>query len=357
MSVNFGNKKALGAINQLFVNSGTPPIISTRNPLATDRSEIGTVWVNKTLNTSYIETSIVANVATWQEITNAGGGGAIAGTSLTITPGPISLTGTTTINTTGAATTSIGSTTGASGIALLVGTGNFSLNGAAGSTYSIGAATTTGTISIGGTGAQTGTISIAPGTGAQQVLIADSNTGVKSVSIAGGTVANIVNIGSTTGAASTTINAGTAGLDLVGSATCPISIGDAQTGGSISMGATMTTGTITLGNNASGLVSVPPLADTQASPSATAAIAARVGKAIFTGFSTASAAAQVFTITNALVTAASGIIVTAHNEGANDAQMTITRVNCGAGTFDVTLLNNGTAALNGNVTITFWVLD
>ena len=53
----------------------------------------------------------------------------------------------------------IGSDTGAASMALKVGTGNFTLNGVAGSTYTIGAATTTGTITIGGT-AQEGAISI-----------------------------------------------------------------------------------------------------------------------------------------------------------------------------------------------------
>ena len=48
--------------------------------------------------------------------------------------------------------------------------------------------------------------------------------------------------------------------------------------------------------------------------------------------------------------------MTAANEGANDAQMTVMRVKRGAGTFDVTLKNNGAAALNGNVTITFHII-
>lgn len=108
--------------------------------------------------------------------------------------------------------------------------------------------------------------------------------------------------------------------------------------------------------SSAGNVTMVAVADTQASPSATSVINAHVGAATFTGFTTASAAAQVFTITNSLVSATSQIFVSAANEGANDAQMTVTRVLRGAGTFDVTLTNNGAAALNGNVTIVFWVI-
>jgi len=36
--------------------------------------------------------------------------------------------------------------------------------------------------------------------------------------------------------------------------------------------------------------------------------------------------------------------------------MTVTRVTPGAGSFTVTLTNNGAAALNGDVLITFWII-
>ena len=44
------------------------------------------------------------------------------------------------------------------------------------------------------------------------------------------------------------------------------------------------------------------------------------------------------------------------NKGANDAQMTVTRVEPAAGSFIVTGTNNGAAALNGDVIISFWIL-
>lgn len=170
----------------------------------------------------------------------------------------------------------IGNTTGTTGISEFVGTGNYSLDGVAGSTYAIGASTTTGTITIGGssqsgsitlgqsantiflnsssnaasiriaynqtagsvfighnmttgtielgsTAAQTGTISIAPGTGAQTINIATAGTGVKTVNIANGAVSNVVAIGSTTGAASLTLNSGSAGIVAKGVASVAVS--------------------------------------------------------------------------------------------------------------------------------------
>ena len=121
----------------------------------------------------------------------------------------------------------IGSVTAASSISMLVGTGNFAINGNAASTYTIGAATTTGTISIGGT-AQTGTATLFGGTGAQTIDIAN-NTGIKTINIAGdsATSANIikmgtgagaqtVTIGSTNTTSTLTLNAGSGNINVVG---------------------------------------------------------------------------------------------------------------------------------------------
>jgi len=81
------------------------------------------------------------------------------------------------------------------------------------------------------------------------------------------------------------------------------------------------------------------------------------GVVTLTGLTTASAATELITVTNALVSATSGVLVTAANLGGNDAQMTVTRVVPGAGSFVVTLTNNGAAALNGNVILSFIVLS
>lgn len=129
----------------------------------------------------------------------------------------------------------------------------------------------------------------------------------------------------------------------------------AASNGAGGVSVTAGTGGITL--SASGQVSVVEATDTQASPTAAATINAFVGHIQFTGFTIASSGVQQFTITNSLVDTSSAILVTLQNEGANDAQMTVTRVERAAGSFVVTATNNGAAALNGNIGLTFWVLS
>jgi hypothetical protein len=107
-------------------------------------------------------------------------------------------------NNAAAQTINIGNTTGATGILASVGSGNFSLDGATNSTYTLGASTTTGTISIGGT-TQTGAITLGNSTAAGILNIANGS---------GATAVNIANL---------------------------------QNAGSVSIGAAMTTGTISIG--------------------------------------------------------------------------------------------------------------
>ena len=85
-------------------------------------------------------------------------------------------------------------------------------------------------------------------------------------------------------------------------------------------------------------------------------INANVGVATFTGQTTGAGASQVFTITNSVATTTSAVLATVSNLGTNDAQMTLTRVEQKAGSIDFTATNNGAAALNGNVVITFWII-
>ena len=107
--------------------------------------------------------------------------------------------------------------------------------------------------------------------------------------------------------------------------------------------------------DAAGIATVTP--DTATFAGAAVTIDANVGVGTFTGLTTAAAASQTFTITNSVVSATSAILATVSNLGSNDAQMTLTRVKQGAGSFEVMTTNNGAAALNGNVVITFWVIQ
>lgn len=172
---------------------------------------------------------------------------------------------------TGGNVISIGNTVLATGITQRVGTGNYSLDGVAGSTYSIGASTTTGTITLGGT-AQTGTITLGSSTGANILNIANGS-GATTLNLANVQTAGSINLGAamTTGTitiggtglhtgaigigigtGAQTLNFGTGGtgiktINIGGTAANVIGLGNTQTAGSISLGAAMTTGTIIIG--------------------------------------------------------------------------------------------------------------
>ena len=193
---------------------------------------------------------------------------------------------------------------------------------------------------------------------------------------------NITNTGGSVVVAATeaiadaiTLSASAGGIDIT-SAGAGLDIDLLATGGSINITATeaaataivlnasdaaggidISTGGGSVDISSSGFVTMVASTDTQASPSATSVLNVNVGAATFTGFTTAAAGSQAFVVTNSIVTTSSVLLVSVANEGANDAQLTITRIERSAGAFEVTVVNNGAAALNGNVTISFWVIQ
>lgn len=320
MAVNNQRKNVAYGLSDALLNVFSPPIVSKRAPTTADSAQIGTLWVNSTTNAAYILTSIVANSATWSNFS----GGAGLFTSLTVTPGNIVATlgnisataGSLSAGTTVTAGTGITATTG--NIVATAGQVNAgtTITAGTGLTVTTGGAAITGASTINGGSVGIGTdnaantISIGLGTVARTIHIGDSGA------------AHIITIGSTTLAASTLIQGGTVGISL----------------------------------SSAGQVSVATAPASVASPGATVVINKRVGQATYTGFTTAAAGSQVFTVTNSNVTATSSILATVANGGANDAQMTLTRVLPGVGTVDFTTQNFGAQALNGDVIITFWVL-
>ena len=99
----------------------------------------------------------------------------------------------------------IGTVTAAASLDLLCGTGDFTLEGDVASTYDISS-----------TGINTGTCTFASGTGARTVELAGGGTGIKTINIGTGTTADVITIGTTTAAGSTTIVAGTGDIILTG---------------------------------------------------------------------------------------------------------------------------------------------
>lgn len=177
------------------------------------------------------------------------------------------------------------------------------------------------------------------------IMTGVSTAGTSTLNLATGAYAHSINVG--TGAAVVnTIAVGGTGANV-------ITVGNTQLAGSISLGAAMTTGTINIGSNLSGLVTMPFVSVTAAGTTVVNNV--RVGQAIYTGNVTGNGTAVVLTLTNSLIAATSSIFLTVSNLGTNDAQMTLYRVKPGAGTCAITLFNNGAAALNGDIQVSFWL--
>lgn len=199
---------AYGLTSPLIAENPTP-VIAKRNPTTSDFAFPTTIWTNTLTNAIYILASISNNQANWVLVEVGGGAGVFA--SLTVTPGPISLTGTTTINTAGGATTTIG--TG--------GTGAVNIGNATGNTAVTGSLTATGNIASSG-GSVSANTTVTAGTGIT------STTG-NIVATAGGVFAGTVV------SAGTTITAGTGITSTTGNIVA--------TAGQVNAGTTMTAGT------------------------------------------------------------------------------------------------------------------
>jgi len=263
-------------LSQALINVFPIPIVSpAANPTTSNLAQIGTVWINKSTNTAFILTSIVSNSANWVSFT--GGAGLFSSLTVNPGPtnlstvgngavniGNITNTGAITLNAgpgglaidgngntidiandANANTVVIGSTTAGAGVTILGGSSagvTLSTSAAIGATITLGSAAMTGPIAVGvSTAGQAVNIANAVNTGTQTISIASGNGSANSVvnilngtmtggnptfsmmsaggqsgfvNIANGAAANSVVIGSTTGAAITTIRGGTGGITL-----------------------------------------------------------------------------------------------------------------------------------------------
>lgn len=182
------------------------PFVVNRPPATTDHGVVGQYWIDISTDTIWFLVSFSNGGANWVQVETGGGAGVFS--SLTVTPGPISLTGTTTINTTGAATTTIG--TG--------GTGSVAIGNATGNTAITGQLTTSGNFfTINGVVSAGSTTSGATSTNLQ---ILKSRAG--GVITTGDTLGNLIFAGFdgtsyTTGASITSTSSGTIAATRVAS--------------------------------------------------------------------------------------------------------------------------------------------
>jgi len=368
-TVTIGNIDSLTTINALGVahintaGTGATVIGSTATGGNIDLKSAGTIIVD---SADALATAVVVRA------TGAGGGISIAPTNTTaqIDVGNVVPTVARTTN------VNVGTVATAVADTLNLATGATSTNAGASKTVNIGTGnnllgTTTVNVATGTTASGTKTVNIgnADGLSAVNALgvvhVNTSGPGATTIgnAAAGGAIALTTNTAvsidaktasyyKVTGAADLTLQS-TAGSVVVsgGEAVADAIQLTAPSGGvSISGGAAATLGNI-------GLVNQQQAA--AAGPSATVTVVnnSRIGSVTFTGYTQAAAATLVLTLTNSFITATSPIIATAMNAGTNDAQMQITRIKQGSGTADITIKNQGAAALNGDMVLSYIILS
>ncbi len=259
MATNNSSQRLGYSVNQPLTEIFTQPIISRRDPTVNDRQKLGTLWVNKLLDQTYIITSVVNNQANWAPVSQAAG----ALNSLTVDGGGIAVPIAGTIDIIGDGNTAT-SLTGASEITIslnpsptfagtvtaadmvtgdLTVSGDFDLNSAAqiDLTSSLAAANaillnaTAGGVSIQAAG---NPIAL---TTTNQAINLVSGTGA--VNVGADAAAKTVTVGNVTGASALALNAGTGDITAIS-----IDAITMQAGGAIQINSAG--GQIALGNSA-----------------------------------------------------------------------------------------------------------
>jgi len=374
----------VSAIGSTAVRVFPVPIVAERAPVNTDRAEIGTVWIDVPNDDAYFLTSVVASVSTW---INAGGGtgtfaalnvtgAATIGTALTLTAGNLTL---------GAmATAGVLSNTAAGVIQSTAGTNGQLIIGATAAAPAWGTVTSGDGSVVIALGANTLDLTVSGATAstfpcdggiATPALGATTLTGGTNITTAGAGAVATINLDAAPtlaglltcqlgldvlGAAATTITstlnaAQNIYLHANGGVNETIDIHADQGNTDTSVNIHSDAGGVTLDGSATGNIKLTP--GTVAGAGAALALNAKVGASTHTGIITASGAQETFTITNNEVSATSSIIVTVSNVGANDCRLSLEQVKPAAGTFEVMTQNNGGAACNGNVIISWIVLN
>lgn len=296
------NNVGYGLSNALQ-NLAPLPIVANRAPSTSDSGQIGQIWVWPSQDEAWILVSNANASATWNLIESSGGPGIFS--SLLVNPGPVTTQGTGAVNISAdAVATTVNIATGGAAKAVTIGSTNTS------------SATT-----------------IQGGTGKTQVLNNSNVAGAITIETNGGTTETIL----------IENNAGTSAS----------SISISSTAGGISIN-----GDLNLSLAGGGDITVAPATGTAASPTASITANVNVLAATFTGFTTAAAGAQAFTITSSKILATSAIFVTVANASAgNNAQMTLTGVTQAVGSIVVHTTNNGSQALDSTVYINVWIIS
>lgn len=249
---------------------------------------------------------------------------------------------------TGTKTVSLGNADGGTTTAVV---GPVNVNVSQNNDTAINSGTSTGTVTVGNGSAGAITIDTAAGISIDAATASNLTVTGASADLTLGATGGSINIVATEAAADAiVINASNAagGIQLTAGSNGSLVIADS---GDVTL-QTTTSGDIHLSSVDNNVIWT---FDEQTNAGAAVTSNTHNGQGVFTGLTTAAAASQVFTITNSVIGIATPLFITACNAGANDAQMTITRVKKLSGSVEVTLTNNGVAALNGDVNIT-WLI-
>ena len=344
------------------------PVPLQADPGNNNKYNVGRMAINQVSDTFWGLAGYTGGNPVWVQLSNTGGAGSF--TSLVVTGN----------------STFTGNILQSGGTVSMTSNGVFTLDGVAASTVSLfdsvttgavtfGAGLTTGTLDIGGA-AQSGTLTIAGGTGVQQVDIANGAS-TKTINIGNGVQGNTTSINSGTllSAVTDTLNLSNGVVNFAGSqvtanlgsgaatiGTIQVNLGTGSSAGGTTHTVNIGTGTgggtktVNIGN-ADGLTDIIELVPRESSGGATHTLNASKGRITATGLTTASTADETITITNSSVAATSGIIVGICTVTATDARPVIEKVVPGSGSFTVQYVNDGAAALDGNLIISFEVFN
>jgi hypothetical protein len=345
---------AAGGLDNALQTLAPETIQANRAPTTSDTAPQGAAWTIRAQSEIWFNVGTINGLAQWVQVAPQGGAGVFS--SLTVNPGPTSISGSgyihisTTDNVASAIslTTNGGTSeniqitntqgTSTSAIELTALAGGVTIEGALASASAI---VLDATAIAGGITIDTGTSGLIAAIDNGPITL---NSGTGTVTISGDATANTINVG--TGAGDKTVNVGstntTSGLALL-----------AGTSGIL-----IETGTTVL---TAGNVAVVPSEQVIASPTAAITANTRLIEAIFTGFTTASAGTQVFTVnsTDILTTSACLAFVSNLDASGNHAKMAITGTIQAAGSLAITCTNNGAGALGAgdHVNLTVWILS
>lgn len=342
-------------------------LISTGTGGGTKKIEMGNVDAGTTINeygTVNINTSTSTGTTT---IGNAGAGGAIAlttNTSVSIdskTNSHMTVTGAAadlTLSSSGGSVNVTASEAAADAIVANASAGGFQVDGVLASHVTVTGAAADLTVSSVG-----GSVNMTASEAAADAIVVNASAGGFQID---GILASHVTV--TGAAADLNLNAtgGSVNVTATEAVTDAVVINASGAGAAVQIKATDALGSILLttgaGAGVGGLISVAnnTVAAT-AGPSATVSVTnnARVGVVTFAGYTQAASATLVVTLSNSFIAAGSAILATVTNGGTNAANMFIERIDSitTAGQAVITIVNNGAAALNGNMVLTFWVLS